>query len=210
MKVKINRYTHVSVHMYIYAHTYLLACMKVCKHSFFPIQEAKAFPVIESKLSSPSDKVPRHSTAWRHFGLGENADAVSLNWNGQHKYPSLSRGCFWVRTPSLHQGVRHRWPFSQHSTLLLWLTFKVRTSGYKLMRDSDKANSAAFGCTKMQFFISNRPRKSQRPHTSHSLPMRLMQQVHRDQAKLSESLFPVKVLLLMRTQHVRVASRGQG
>lgn len=54
------------------------------------------------------------------------------------------------------------------------------------MKDRDKANSAAFGCTKMQFFICNRPRKSQGPHTSHSWPMRLMQKIHHHQAKLSE------------------------
>lgn len=95
--------------------------------------------------------------------------------------------------PPLLTRVRHRWPFSQHTALLLWLTFKVRISGYKFKKDRDKANSAAFGLTKMQFFISNRPRKSQWPHISHSLPMRLMQQTHHHQAKYYELLFPVKV-----------------
>lgn len=79
-----------------------------------------------------------------------NPDTTSHNLNRQHKYPSLPRGCFWVRTPSLNQRVRHPWTFSQHTTLLLWLTFKVRTSGYKLMKDSNKANAAALGLTKMQ------------------------------------------------------------
>lgn len=76
------------------------------------------------------------------------------------------------------------------------------------MKDSDKANSAAFGFTKMQFFISNSPPKSQWPHTSHSLSMRLMQQTLHDQAN-SELFFPVKVPLLMRMMPGRAESRGR-
>jgi hypothetical protein len=62
---------------------------------------------------------------------------------------------------TLSARVTHSWTFSQHTTLLLWLTFKVKTSGYQPMKESDKANSAALRLSKkMQFFISNRLPKS--------------------------------------------------
>lgn len=126
-KKKINIYAYT----YIYICTHISSSMHECLQAFiFTIQEAKmAFLVIESNLNWPSNKVPRQSDAWRYFSLGENPDTTSQDLNGQHKYPSLPKGCFWVSTPSLNQRVRHCWIFSQHTTLLLWLTFKVRTSG---------------------------------------------------------------------------------
>lgn len=147
----------------------------------------------------PSDKVPRQSDtwclmpdAWRYFSRGENPDTTSHNLNRHHKYPSLPRGCFWVRTPSLNQSQISLDIFPAHCPASLADLLRLGPLNINSWKIGIRQIQLPWGSQKMQFSISNRSRKSQWPHTSYSQSVRLMQQTCHRQVKHSELLFLMK------------------
>lgn len=101
--------------------------------------------------------------AWRYFSLGENPDTTH-NLNRQHKYPSLPRGCFWVRTPSLNQSQISLDIFPAHCPASLADLFRLGPLNISSWKIGIRQIRLPWGSRKMQFFISNRLRKSQWPH----------------------------------------------
>lgn len=168
-KKKINIYAYTYIYIHTYAHICLLACMYVYKHSFLPSRKPKWLslslnPTWIGKMIKSQGRAMAGDTS----ALGKTQTLLHRIWTDNTNTPPCPWDVFGSVFPPLTKESDIAGYFPSILPCFFGWPLRLGPLDNKLMKDSKKANSAALGRTKMQFFIPTRPLRSQRPHTSHS------------------------------------------